>query len=204
MINKHLSDAGKPFDFKSAQGKQALRETNLKGKMAESLVHDLLRESGNEVYKIGYEKFMPINDRVQNALIKNKKVGNKLKSIPDLFVIDYNGNPYLVEVKFRWHPDGHETDIERLKKLKQNWEEAMVVFVNCSREPYFRYSVNPFLSKNGESIISEPLSEFTPFKIPDYLIKKFDELVEKYLKPTLKTPLPKDSSVLDHPFQFLR
>ncbi len=194
----------KLLESKSAAIKQAMRETNLKGKMAESLVFDLLYESGNEVHQIGYEKFMPISSRVVNALKKNPKIGDRLKTIPDLFVIDANGNPYLVEVKFRWHPDGHETDVERLKKLRRTWEDTMVIFVNCSQEPYFRYSIEPFFSKDEKKIIMDPLAEFVPFKIPDYLIKKFNELVEKYLKPTLKSPLPKDSTVLDHPFQFLR
>jgi len=189
--------------FKTEKGRQALRETNLKGRMAESLVFDLLKETGNEVYGIGYEKFLPNTTKVQNALHGNLRVGEKIRSIPDFFVIDKNGKSYLVEVKFRWNPLGHESDIERLKKLKNNWDETLVVFVNCAEEPYFRYAISPYISKDGKKIITEPLIEFVPFSIPDYLIKKFDELVEKYLKPTLKTPLPKDSSIFDNPAQYL-
>ena len=39
--------------------KQEWRETALKGRMAESLVYYLLKESGNEIFKIGYEANLP-------------------------------------------------------------------------------------------------------------------------------------------------
>lgn len=184
----------------SKNEKQALRETNLKGRMAESLVFDLLKESGNEVYRIGIENSLPALLHVGQELMRSK-VGEKLRSIPDFFVLDGKGKAHLVEVKFRWHPKGHESDIERLLRLAKFWEEAIVIFVNCSKKPYFQYSASPFVDKNG--VILDPLSEYVPLRVPDDLLIKFDELVEKYLKPTLKTPLPKDSTILDHPAHYL-
>src|SRR3989344_9270661 len=101
--------------------KQEWRETSLKGRMAESLVYDLLKESGNEVYKIGYEAILPGLARIEESFKRNSDVGEKIRSIPDFFVIDKSGNPYLIEVKFRWHPSGHENDLKRLERIEGSW-----------------------------------------------------------------------------------
>lgn len=191
---------GKLFDTNSAEGKQALRETNLKGKMAESLVFDLLKESGNEVYNIGIEHSLPALTHVRRELM-GSKAGEKLRIIPDFFVIDSKKKAHLVEVKFRWHPKGHESDVLRLRRLALLWEEAIVVFVNCSRKPYFQFSEAPFVKE--KTVLLEPICEYSHFGIKENLLDKFDELVEKYLKPTLKTPLPKDSSIIDHSAHYL-
>src|SRR3989344_6410926 len=111
--------------------KQEWRETSLKGRMAESLVYDLLKESGNEVFRIGYEAILPGLARIQESFKRNSEVGEKIRSIPDFFVIDKQGNPHLVEVKFRWHPGGHENDPEKLEKVKNAWSECYIIFVNC-------------------------------------------------------------------------
>jgi len=191
---------GKLFDANSAAGKQALRETNLKGKMAESLVFDLLKESGNEVYNIGIEHSLPALMHVRRELM-GSRVGEKLRSIPDFFVLDSNKRAHIVEVKFRWHPKGHESDIVRLRKLAQLWDETIVIFVNCSKKPYFQYSETPYVKE--KTVLLEPIYEYVPFGVKENLLDKFDELVEKYLKPTLKAPLPKDSAIIDHSAHYL-
>lgn len=183
-------------------GKQALRETNLKGRMAESLVYDLLHESGNKVFKLGYENILPVST-IQEAFGKQVRLGEKLRSIPDFFVLNKSNDPYLVEVKFRWSAEGHESDAPRLERLSRLWEEAVVIFVNCSKKPYFRYVTAPFINKNG-GLNLKPLDEYPPLRVSENLLEYYNLLVEKYLKPTLTAPLPKDSSVLEHPMQYLR
>lgn len=167
--------------------KQAWRETSLKGRMAESLVHDLLRESGNEVYKIGYEAILPGLAKIEESFQRNSAVGEKIRAIPDFFFIDRSGRPHLVEVKFRWHPEGHEDDYKKIERLKESWEEAVIVFVNCYEKPYFRLCCYPFTGE-GKKIISKPLASLEAFSISEELLDKFDALVEKYLTPTLITP----------------
>ncbi len=191
---------GKLFNANSAEGKQALRETNLKGKMAESLVFDLLKESGNEVYRIGIENTLPTLNHVRRELM-GSKAGEKLRMIPDFFILDSKQRAHLVEVKFRWHPKGHETDVLRLRRLAQLWEETIVIFVNCSKKPYFQFSESPFVKE--KTVLLEPIDEYIPFGVKESLLSKFDELVEKYLKPTLKTPMPKDSAIIDHSAHYL-
>ena len=98
----------------SKHEKQEWRETSLKGRMAESLVCDLLKESGNEVYRIGYEAILPGLAHIEESFNRNSEIGEKIKAIPDFFVIDKSGNPYLIEVKFRWNPSGHKNDYKKM------------------------------------------------------------------------------------------
>lgn len=166
------------------QKEQDRRETNLKARMAQSLVRDLLTESGNDVHALGLESLVPVTLTLEDALEKNRRLGEKLRSIPDFLVLDTKGMPHVLEVKFRWRPEGHSNDAKRLKVLSTYWDEAMVVFVNCSEKPYFRVSHAPFVNRAGK-IVSVPLESFEAFSISDSLIKKFELLVAKYLTPTL-------------------
>lgn len=165
-------------------GKQEWRETSLKGRMAESLVYDLLKESGNEVYKIGYEFILPGLARIEESFKRNSEVGEKIRSIPDLFVIAKNSNPYLVEVKFRWHPAGHDSDPIKLERIRDSWNECIVFFVNCYEKPYFRVCRAPFID-NTNKLITEPAQNLNFFGITAEFSAKFEALVDKYLTPTL-------------------
>jgi len=167
--------------------KQEWRERSLKGRMAESLVYDLLKESGNEVYRIGYEAILPGLVRIEESFNRNSEVGEKIRAIPDFFVIDKSGSPYLVEVKFRWHPSGHENDLKKLERIQNTWRECFVFFVNCSEKPYFRTSKDPFVNNVGQ-LATEPVENLKFFGITQELLDKFDALVEKYLSPTLDNP----------------
>lgn len=164
--------------------KQEWRETSLKGRMAESLVYDLLKESGSEVYRIGYEAILPGLARIEESFKRSSEVGEKIRSIPDLFVIDKSGNPYLIEVKFRWNPAGHENDLKILERIRNAWKECFVFYVNCSEKPYFRVSKDPFVDNAGR-LITESVQNLKNFGITQELLSKFDALVEKYLKSTL-------------------
>ena len=174
------------FDIMKVQkhNKQEWRETSLKGRMAESLVYDLLKESGNEVYRIGFEAILPGLTRIEESFKRNSEVGEKIRSIPDFFVIDKSGDPYLVEVKFRWHPSGHENDPKKLVRIKSSWSECFIFFVNCSEKPYFRVSKTPYINSSGQ-LVTEPAQNLKFLGITSGLLDKFDALVEKYLTPTL-------------------
>lgn len=158
--------------------KQEWRETSLKGRMAESLVYDLLKESGNEVYRIGYEAILPGLARIEESFKRNSEVGEKIRSIPDFFVIDKSGNPHLVEVKFRWDSKWFGGDDKKLGIFEKNWEEVIIVVVNCVQKPYFRFCKRPFNTIDS-------IQDFKPFDVHDERIERFNALVEKYLTPTL-------------------
>jgi len=158
--------------------KQEWRETSLKGRMAESLVLDLLKEAGNEVYRIGYEAILPGLTRIEESFRRNSDVGEKIRSIPDFFVIDKSGNPHLVEVKFRWDAKWFGGDDKRLRLFKKNWEGAIIIVVSCFQKPYFRFCKYPFE-------ILKPVQKFESLGVTQELLARFDVLVEKYFTPTL-------------------
>ena len=191
----------------SGQQKKVWRdpwEGNLKGRMAESLVYDLLKESGNEIYRLGYESVLPGLTGKKETRVKKSKIGEKLRVIPDFFMIDKSGEPYLIEVKFRWNAKLQAEDVARLARLNHFWEEALLVIVNCSRKPYFRVARAPFAVGSDTPKDERPLEDILPFRISGELLAKFDVLVEKYLKPTLSSPLPKESAVLKHRAQYIK
>ncbi len=162
--------------------------------MAESLVYDLLKESGNEIFKIGYEAILPGLARIEESFKRNSEVGEKIRTIPDFFVIDKLGNPHLVEVKFRWNPEGHEKDAKKLERIKNFWKECFIFYINCSQKPYFRVSKYPFVNKSNQ-LIAELVRNLEFFNITQELLNKFDVLVEKYLKSTLNNPKNKNQLV---------
>lgn len=161
--------------------KQEWRETSLKGRMAESLVYDLLKESGNEVYRIGYEAILPGLARIEESFKRKSEVGEKIRSIPDFFVIDRSGSPHLVEVKFRWDSKWHTNDLKMLGLLKNNWQEVIIAVASCYEKPYFRFCQYPF-------DIVEPIQNLEFLGITQELVHKFDILAKKYFTPTLYAP----------------
>jgi hypothetical protein len=95
---------------------QQRRETNLKARMAESLVYDLLTESGNDVYRIGYRTLLPSTLGIEDALESHPTIFKKLRAVPDFLVLDRKGNPHLVDVKFRWQPQDMRPMSQNSKK----------------------------------------------------------------------------------------
>jgi len=168
----------------STKKEQQRRETNLKARMAESLVYDLLTEAGNDVHRIGYRTLLPSTLGIEDALESHPTISKKLRAIPEFLAIDRKGNPHLVEVKFRWNPEGHASDTLKLKKMGELWDEALIIFVNCSEKPYFRISHAPFVGRGG-TIITAPVTNHSAFNVSQGLVERFESLVVKYLTPTL-------------------
>lgn len=158
-------------------------EGMLKGRMAETLVEELIRKSGNTVYRFGYEAILQNLSQIKKAFDAHSEVGEKIRAIPDFIVIDVDGNPVFLEVKFRWDGKLHSDDIARLDKIKHFWK-AKMIFVNCSSKPYFHVSDSPYIDENS-NLISKPLIEETLWKIDKGIYDEFEDLVEKYLTPTL-------------------
>lgn len=168
-------------------------ESILKGRMAESLVSEILREAGNQVYRFGYESTLQNLTQVEKVFDRYTEIGEKIRSIPDLLVINKKGEPFFIEVKFRWHQDWHKNDFKMLERLKNFWQ-PIIIFVNCYKKPYFLITKPPYCDKN-KILKGWPLEKIDYLNISKDILKKYDTLVEKYLKPTLnqKQPLNKKS-----------
>jgi hypothetical protein len=122
-------------------------ESMLKGRMAETLVEELLRQSGNIVYRFGYEAIIQNLTQLEESFDRYSEVGERIRVIPDFIVIDKKGKPVFVEVKFRWRPELHKEDYKMLDKINRFWS-AKIIFINCWEQPYFRISDPPYINKD--------------------------------------------------------
>lgn len=151
--------------------------------MAETLVEELLRSSGNTIYRFGYEAILQQLTQIKQNFDANTETGKRIRAIPDFIVLDDKGDPVFLEVKFRWNGKLHENDVSRLERIKTFWS-AKLIFVNCFEKPYFRVSNPPYLD-DAQNFICTSLSEESAWKINPEKYAEFEVLVEKYLKPTL-------------------
>ena len=153
--------------------------------MAETLFEELMKSSGNIVYRFGYEAIVQNLTQLAEKFDRYSEVGEKIRSIPDFIVLDKKGEPLLVEVKFRARPDDpvHEDTIKILERLDRFWG-ALLVVVNCWEQPYFRIAVPPYLNAHNKMVLS-PLTGATRWNIDKDVYAQCESLVHKYMTPTL-------------------
>lgn len=150
----------------------------LKGRMAETLVEELLRKCGNTVYRFGYEAILQNLTQMKSKFDRDSETGERIRAIPDFVVVDVDGNPVLVEVKFRRSGTLHEKDYHRIDLIDKFWG-SKVVLVNCFEKPFFRIATPPYL-ENGV-LKWKPLNQETAWKIDPTVYAEYEALVEKYL-----------------------
>lgn len=161
-------------------------ESMLKGRMAETLFEELMRQSGNTVYRFGYEAIVQNLTQLEDKFDRYSEVGERIRAIPDFIVVDKKGKPIFVEVKFRWKSELHKNDYNILEKIDKFWR-AKIIFVNCWEQPYFRVANPPYIDKK-KNLATKPLLEETDWGIDKELYGVYEELVHKYLTPTLIPP----------------
>lgn len=168
-------------------------ESMLKGRMAETLFEELMRQSGNIVYRFGYEAIVQNLTQLEDKFDRYSEVGERIGAIPDFIVVDKKGKPTFVEVKFRWEPNVklHKESLAIIEKVAKFWN-ARIVFVNCWEQPYFRISDPPYIDKN-KKLMLKPLIQEEDWKIDKKLYGEYEELVHRYLTPTLVPPKNKNT-----------
>lgn len=159
-------------------------ENILKGRIGESLVSEMLREAGNQVYRFGYESTLQNLTQVEKVFDRHSEIGEKIRSIPDLLVINKEGKPFFIEVKFRWHQDWHKNDFQMLERLQSFWQ-PIIIFVNCHTKPYFLITKPPYYNRKTKKLAGWPLERTDYLGISKKIIEKYDALIEKYLTSTL-------------------
>jgi len=158
-------------------------ESMLKGRMAESMVEELLKKSGNTVYRFGYEAIMQNLTQIKRSFDIHSDTGERIRTIPDFIIIDERGDSVFLEVKFRWNGLPHKDDTERLKKISEFWN-AKIIFVSSLRSPYFQISKPPYFDEKGR-FVTKPLLKETEWKIDPAVYAETEKLVEKYLSQAL-------------------
>ena len=149
----------------------------LKGRMAEALAEELLKLCGNRVYRFGYEAILQNLTQLEKAFDRENEVGQRIKSIPDFIVINNEGKPFFVEVKFRTELIVYSKDIKRIELIEKFWKAKIILLT--LQKPYFRVSNSPYLNKKGEWEWV-PLEEDKDLKVSQNILNQFNELVEKY------------------------
>jgi hypothetical protein len=143
----------------------------LKGRIAEVIVEEMLKEAGYQVYRFGYEwiiQNLPLDLPLKNTT-KNVK---KIRNMPDFIVIDRDGFAEFIEVKFR---NARPKDKQEFKDLAEAWPECKILFV-FKTKPHFQianicdFVDNDFLFR---------LEEDKYMKIREDIVKKYDEKVNK-------------------------
>lgn len=146
-------------------------EKTIKGRMAECLVEELLKHSGNKVYRFGYEAVMQNLSQMDEAkLDHDSEIGRKIRITPDFIVVNKNNVPYFIEVKFRTDARVWERDI----KLIESFWEAKIIMVTVSK-PYFRILDT---KKGNRKWIA--LEKDRALDIDGIVLGKCNKLVEKY------------------------
>jgi hypothetical protein len=158
-------------------------ESVLKGRMAETIVSELLHEAGYFVYRFGYEGIL--QSLTQRGLPKMKEgdiEAEKVRTMPDFIVMNKEGDVSFVEVKFRSSIDFDGTILvlaeakEKVRKIAKYWPETKLIFVT-SKQPYFFISAITPLSKTWKLY---PIEREKFLKVNEKIIKKYQSLVKKY------------------------
>jgi hypothetical protein len=153
-------------------------EDLLKGRMAEALVEELLKRSGNKVYRFGYESVLQNLTQVERAFDRQTEVGQQIRSIPDFLVLNRTGKPFFVEVKFRLDPEWKFDDrITVLKNIERFWK-AKVIMVTL-QQPYFRVASPPYFDENGK-LRFEDLENDDDLDVTIGQLEDAERLIEDY------------------------
>jgi len=146
----------------------------IKGRIAETLIEEMFKKSGYQVYRFGYEAILQ-NISQSNISIKDSDTKDKIRSIPDFVVVSPKGSIQLIEVKY--NSDG-KLRKSKLKKYEYFWNEARIILVS-PKEPHFQIS---YISKFLENEKLYPLGEDKFTSINPEIIKKFSQVVKEYFK----------------------
>ncbi len=153
-------------------------ENLLKGRMAETLVDELLRGCGNKVYRFGYEAILQNLTQIENAFDGETEVGQQIRAIPDFIVLNQSGKLFFVEVKFRTDPEWkYNYGIQILRRIEKFWK-AKVIMVTVQR-PYFRIASPPYFDEKNEPRFEE-LDKDQDLNVTSIELEKFSPLVENY------------------------
>jgi len=158
-------------------------ENILKGRIAEGLVEELLKQCGNKVYRFGYETILQNLTQIDKSFDRESEIGRKIRSIPDFIVINEQGRPFFIEVKFRTEFLPYRKDVDRFDSIEKLWNPKIIIVT--VEKPYFMISNNPPQKEEG-NWNWEPLRNNQDLGIKKDVLEKFEKLVEKYCikKPT--------------------
>ena len=150
-------------------------ENIIKGRIAETLIEELLKYTRNKVYRFGYESILQNLVQTDSRFDRASENGQQVSSIPDFVVLNSSGNSFFVEVKFRSDPEWLKAKL--LKRIKKYWR-AKVILVTITK-PYFRIA-DPRRLQRGSHVF-QPLETDHDLGVTREALQKFEPLVERFL-----------------------
>jgi hypothetical protein len=151
-------------------------ENMIKGRIAEAIIEELLKASGNDVYRFGYESILQNLVQRRANFDRSNKNAHQLQSIPDFVVLNPEGNNFFLEVKFRAKPEWLLKD-PLLRSTTEYWQPKLILVTTV--KPYFRI-VTPE-SLGGDCCSFEPLDADPDFHVTRAALETFEPLVQRFL-----------------------
>lgn len=152
-------------------------ENILKGRIAETIVSEMLQEAGYFVYRFGYEGILQsLTQRGLPEMKENDYGAEKVRTMPDFIAMNKTGEVFFVEVKFRSTDKLEKETMTLIAKTARHWPEARMLFVK-PKEPHF------LISRAKDWIKKEklyPLEKEKFLKVNLKIIEKYGNLVKKY------------------------
>lgn len=153
-------------------------ENILKGRMGEALINGLLSNSGNTVYRFGYETILQNLTQSDREFDRESETGQQISCTPDFVVVNQYRKPFFVEVKFRSSLQHHVDElICDLNKIQKFWRAKVIVIT--PQEPYFRITNPPHIDSRGNLLFTN-LEDDPDLNVNCEELKKFCSLVQNY------------------------
>jgi hypothetical protein len=150
-------------------------DNDVKEKMAEALISELLRSSGNKVCPFGSATVL------QNLteIAGQSKIGQQISSIPDFLVLNQSGKPFFVEVRFHSYEDtAYDRQSGLINPFSKFWKAKLILVT--LQKPHSLVANPPYLDANG-TLHLENLEEDRDLNVSSEELRKFAPLVERYL-----------------------
>lgn len=154
-------------------------EQVLKGRIAECLVNELLRACHNKVYRFGYESVLQNLTQLEQTFQNNTETAEIIRSIPDFVVVNKEGKPFFIEVKFRTCKNSNfwfKNEFDKIKQILHYWNAILILVT--TEKPYFRVYDESLFDQGKPDLI--PLETYKDLGVEADKLIKFDEIVEKY------------------------
>lgn len=152
-------------------------ENLIKGRIAETIVSEMLMEAGYFVYRFGYEGIL--QSLIQKDLPKMKEndmEAEKIRTMPDFIVMNKEGDVSFVEVKFRSAENLGEETRKLIFKTAKYWPETRMLFVKPQSPHFLISTVRDFVKT--EKLYSLNREKF--LRVGEQLISKYEKLIQKY------------------------
>ena len=161
-------------------------ENIIKGRIAKTLVEELLKASGCRVYGLGTDLFFENVTQREEEFDKDKGLGQKIALIPDYIVFGPKNKPVFIEVKFRSDPGSLEEELLLSREIREKYWKVKIIVVTLKEKPYFRVLMPPYFGNEQHDGWPVPvvrwhhLEKDKDFGVDPAQLQRFEKMAQKY------------------------